>query len=198
MGREFQNNYWRVTMILRWPRALARCLLAWPCVPFCDGNPMSVHDYLLDHSSADWAEVLRPWHWLLPGEFTIWLINRYGDIFFVLDDGTVHMFDVGGGTVKQIAGDRDNFMSLIDEDDNANQWFMIPLVDKLVAAGVVLEPGCCYGFRQPPVLGGDYTVANTVVIPIGKYFLGYARLHEQFKDLPDGTEVKVRLTDGST
>lgn len=38
---------------------------------------------------------LRDWAWLLPSTLTVWLINRFGDLFVVLDDGTVHMLDVG-------------------------------------------------------------------------------------------------------
>ena len=43
---------------------------------------------------------------------------------------------------------------------------MIPLVDQLVEAGVHLETGECYSFLTPPILGGEYTVKNTVVLPI--------------------------------
>ena len=42
----------------------------------------------------------------------------------------------------------------IDEDDNANDWLMIPLVDRLVAAGVLLKPGECYSFLTPPSWAG--------------------------------------------
>jgi Domain of unknown function (DUF1851) len=46
---------------------------------------------------------------------------------------------------------------------------MIPLVDQLLAAGVTLKKGECYSFKQPPVLGGDYTVENTCVLPIADF-----------------------------
>ena len=162
-------------------------------LPVSDCNSVTVHDYLIDHVDIDWAIVLRPWHWLLPEEFTVWLVNCFGDLFLVFDDGTVHMFDVGGGRVTQIARDRDDFLNLIDEGDNANQWLMIPLIDRLVAADVVLKPGYCYGYRQPPVLGGDYTVENTVVIPIAEHYSFHATIHEQIKDLPDGSQVTIKF-----
>lgn len=114
---------------------------------------MDVSDYLIDHSNVDWAGVLSPWHWLLPEELTVWLMNRFGDLFIVLDDGSVHMFDVGGGTFERIAESRDGFRAEIDQGDNANLWLMVPLVDKLVAAGKSLRPGYCYSYITPPVLG---------------------------------------------
>jgi T6SS immunity protein Tdi1, C-terminal len=153
---------------------------------------MNIHDYLIDHAGVDWPRVLSPWHWLLPETLTVWLMNRFGDLMLVFDDGTVHFFDVGAGTVEKIAELRDEFCDLIDRDDNANQWLMIPLIDRLVAAGMTIQSGYCYGYLQPPILGGDYTVANTVVLPIEQYFAGYAAIHEQIKDLPDGTEVRIK------
>jgi hypothetical protein len=82
-------------------------------------------------------------------------MNRFGDLFLVIDDGSVHMLDIGGGTLTKLAEDRDDFCRKIDEGDNANQWLMIPLVDGVVVAGLKLSPGQCYGYKRPPVLGGE-------------------------------------------
>jgi Domain of unknown function (DUF1851) len=114
---------------------------------------MNVHDYLIDHSNVDWADLLSDWKWLLPPEFTVWLMNRYGDLFLILPDGIVHMLDVGGGSLTKLANDRDEFARVIDEEGNAEDCLMIPLVDRLVKAGVLLEPGHCYSFVTPAILG---------------------------------------------
>jgi len=156
-------------------------------------TPMSLDDYLLDQSGVDWPSVLAPWHWLLPAELTVWLANRFGDLCTVLADGTVHMLDVGDGTFEQVAVSRESFCDLLDRSENANPWLMIPLIDKLVAAEKCLRPGYCYGYLQSPVLGGDYTVQNTVVIPIHEHYSLNAELHEQIKDLPDGTAVRIKF-----
>jgi hypothetical protein len=136
---------------------------------------------------------LASWSWLVPSEFTLWLVNRFADLFLVLPDGTVHMLDVGAGTLSKIAESRDDFCTKIDEDDNANQWLMIPLVDRMVAAGVVLQPGQCYGFKTPPVLGGDYTVENAGPLPVSDYLGGYGSIHEQLRDVPDGSQVVLQV-----
>ena len=93
---------------------------------------MSVHDYLIEHGDFDWGHLLSGWKWLLPPKFTLWLIIRYGDLFLILPDGSVNMLDVGIGSLTRMAESRDEFSRLIDEDDNANDWLMIPLVDRLV------------------------------------------------------------------
>jgi hypothetical protein len=150
---------------------------------------MTLHDYIIDHRGIHWPSVLRGWAWLLPATLTVWMMNRFGDLFIVLDDGTVHILDVGRGTFKKVAESRGDFAERVDEGDNANQWLMIPLVDRLCASGLTLGEGQCYSYRQPPILGGDYTVGNTCVSPIPEHYRAYASIHHQIKDLPDGTNV---------
>ncbi|MEQ9587978.1 MAG: DUF1851 domain-containing protein [Parvibaculaceae bacterium] len=154
---------------------------------------MDINDYLLDVTDVDWSTTLSPWLFLVPGEMTIWLVNRYGDIFAVLEDGSIHMLDVGAGTFARVANSRDDFCNMLDMDDNANQWLMIPLINKLVAAGKRLQNGYCYGYLQPPVLGGDYTVENTIMIPITEHYGLNASIHTQIKDLPDGSAVRLKI-----
>jgi hypothetical protein len=154
---------------------------------------MDVHDYLIDHSGFDWAQLLLGWEWLLPPEFTVWLMNRYGDLFLILPDGTVHMLDTGDGSLTKLAENRSEFAQRIDEEGNAEDWLMIPLVDGLVAAGVLLKPGECYSFLTPPILGGAYSVENTVVLPITEHYGVYGSYHEQLRGVPDGTKVVIEV-----
>ena len=155
---------------------------------------MSLKDYLIDHNEFDWAHLLFGWEWLLPAEFTVWLMNRYGDLFLILSDGSVHMLDIGIGSLTKMAQSKDEFCQKIDEENNANDWLMIPLVDRLVAAGVLLKPSQCYSLLIPPVLGGDYTTENTVVLPISEHFGVYGSYHEQLRGIPDGTKVVIKVS----
>ena len=150
---------------------------------------ISVHDYLIDHGGIDWPKASAQWSWLLPGEVTLWLVNRFADLFLVLPDGAVHMLDVGAGSLTKVAESRDDFCAKIAEPDNANHWLMVPLVDKLVAAGIRLQQGECYGFKKPPVLGGQYTVENCGPLPVWDYLGAYGTIHKQLRAVPDGTQV---------
>jgi len=155
---------------------------------------MLATDYLIDHYEFDWPRILADWAWLLPHkEFTIWLMNRYGDLFLIFEDGTLHMLDVGNGSLEKLAENRDDFYRKIDEGDHANIWLMIPLVDLLIEAGKELLPGQCYTFITPPVLDGKYTVENTAILNIPEHYGVYAATHNQIKDLPDGTQVRLRV-----
>jgi hypothetical protein len=154
---------------------------------------MLLRDYVIDHSGFDWPSLVGDWAWLIPPTFTVWIMNRFGDLFIVLDEGTVHMLDLGLGTLEKVAENRDDFCTKLDQDDNAKQWLMIPLVDRLVASGLTLKAGQCYGYKIPPVMGGGYTVENSGVLPIREQFGVCASIQNQIKDLPEGTPVVLKV-----
>ncbi len=155
---------------------------------------MPVHDYLLDPAGFDWPALLAGLGRLLSRAVTVWLVNRFGEPFLVSDDGGVHVLDVDVGRVARLADSREQFCTRIDEAGNAADWLLIPLVDALVAAGVTLGPGQCYGFKVPTVLGGEYTAANVGVLPLAERLSQLADLHDQIKGLPDGATVELRVT----
>ena len=64
---------------------------------------ISITDYLVDQNGIEWPKVLSSWSWLLPPKFTVWLVNRFADLFLVFPDGTVHMLDAGAGSLKMLA-----------------------------------------------------------------------------------------------
>lgn len=155
---------------------------------------LRLSDYTLDVEGVDWSDLLASWTWLLPAECTVWFANRFGDLFLVFDDGGVHRLDVGLGSLEKVAGSREAFSSIIDEDNNANDWLMIPLVDELVRAGIEPAPGQCYSYVRLPVLGGDYAVANTRAVAFAQHYKAFGPIHERIKDLPDGARVKLVVT----
>ena len=152
-------------------------------------------DYVIDHDLVDWSTALTTWGWLLPLEFTLWIVNRLCDLFIVTADGNVHLMDVGCGSLKTVAASREDFCQLIDQSNNVNEWLAIPLVDQLIQAGVHLQPGQCYGFKIPPVLGGQYTAENCAAISIPDYLGAFGSIHGQIQDLPDGSQVRLKVVD---
>jgi hypothetical protein len=152
-----------------------------------------LRDYLLDQQELNWPQLLASWAWLLPPEFTVWLANKFGDLFIVRDDGSVHMLDVGRGTIELLADGRDAFAARLDHNENANNWLMIPLVDRLRTAGLVPGPGECYSYIRLPVLGGEYSIANTRVLPIATHYAALGPIHEKLKRVPDGGAVRFDI-----
>lgn len=148
---------------------------------------------LIDPGSIDWSKVLANWSWIVPAEGKVWLVNRFADLFLIFPDGTVHMLDVGAGSLCKVAETKDDFLARADDGDNANNWFMIPLANQMVAAGIELKEGYCYGWKLPPVLGGQYTAENCVTLPVADYVGGYGSIHRQLQDVPDGQQIVLKV-----
>jgi hypothetical protein len=152
---------------------------------------VDINHYLIDQTGLDWQTMLSGWAEILPPTFTIWLVNRFGDVFTIVDDGPVYLLDIGAGTFKRVAEGREEFADLADTPNNSNDWLMIPLVDLCVAAGIRLAPRQCYGFKTPPLLGGECAVHNIAPVDLAENYAFLADLFAQTKDLRDGTPVRL-------
>ena len=150
---------------------------------------IDIDDYLLDQNGKDWGNLLSGWKQFFPKIIRLWLVNRFGDVIAVFEDGTVHFLDVGSGSLVRIADSQDHFYKLIDEGDNALNWLMFPLVDACVAAGMRLRPDQCYGYKIPPFLGGAYDLENIEPTDLNIHYDLLAELWRQVKDLPPGTKI---------
>jgi len=154
-------------------------------------RPLKLSDYLIDHTGKDWSAMLKDWCPPLPASFTVWLVNRFGDVFAVFEDGSVNMLDVGLGILTRVADDREDFARKVELDDNAEEWLMVGLINQCREAGLTLSDNQCYGYKTPPVLGGEYAVENVFSISLAEHYSFLADLYRQTKNLPDGSRVEV-------
>jgi hypothetical protein len=155
--------------------------------------PIDVHSYLIDPSGKDWAALLSHWSELLPETLSVWLVNRFGDAFTIFEDGSIHLLDVGAGTIRRVADNRDHFAAESEVADNANNWLMIPLVDQAVGSGMALGSDQCYAFKIPPMLGDEYALQNVAVLGIAEYYAFLSDVAGQIKGISDGTNVNIHV-----
>jgi hypothetical protein len=148
------------------------------CLVFA-GRIMNLQDYLLNQSGKNWQRLLQDWIPPLPASFTLWLVNRFGDLFIVTPDGAVHLLDVTAGTLTQLASSREDFARLLDTGDNAAKLLQIPLVDACHRIGMALAPHQCLGLKVPPILGGRYELANVAPTDVSVHYSYLAYLHKQ-------------------
>ncbi len=151
-------------------------------------NPL---DYLIDQEGIDWKAHLGSWQHLLPQTFTIWIVNRFGDLFLIYEDGSLHHLDTQLGTLNQRGTDKKDFLERMLEENNANDWLYMNYIRQAEEAGINLPKGHCYSFKIPPVLSGSYTLDNICTVDIGQHYLSMAAIHQQIKDLPDGATVTL-------
>ncbi|HEY1066320.1 MAG TPA: T6SS immunity protein Tdi1 domain-containing protein, partial [Pirellulales bacterium] len=140
--------------------------------------------YSIDVAGCDWPQLLANWRWHegVPAKFSPWLMNHFGELVFVKSDGSVHRLLLDEGVVEMIAADRDDFLARLESSETANEWLLIPLVDRCVEAGLHLQPGECYGFRHPVAAGGDYAIENVVVAPLAQRFATLGEFQRVLKE----------------
>ena len=147
---------------------------------------MNLRDYLIN-----WPAVVASWHWLLPSEFTVWMMNRFEDLLLKTRDGKIHRLALDGGAVTVLAESKKQFCDKLDEPGFADEWFLMPLVDKLVAAGKELKQGECYALMQVPIVGGAYVVENVTVGRVADQYAALGSIFEKLRGVPDRSPVCI-------
>ncbi len=150
-------------------------------------------DLTIDFSQIDHQKLTEDWQWVLhPSMFPI-LISSIGDMFLQDNEGKIYWLNVGDGTLTLVAEDLDIFNKKLQNDDIANEWFMFDLVMSLKTSGLELTEGNLFSYKILPVLGGLYEPENFTLMDIERHFSFAGSIHEQIKDLPDGTSINFNI-----
>ena len=149
------------------------------------------NNYLLTQEGIDWQQCLSTWQHRLPNTFTIWIVNRFGDLFMIYEDGSLHHLDVQLGTITKRADTKAEFLNKLTEENNATDWLYMDYVDLANTAELKLKPGECYTFKLPPVLSGEYTRENLCTTQLDKNYAFLADVHQQIKDLPEDSTLQL-------
>lgn len=139
-------------------------------------------------------ELRENWGWLVDSELEPFLFASSGDVFFQAPDKGVHWLDTGRGILECVAGSRDAFLEEMRED-GGRKWLLRDVIEDLLAAGFSLGPDQCFGYKTFPIMGGDYTPDNMAPMSAGAWYGFSGYLQEQLKDLPDGTQVQLSVTE---
>ena len=122
--------------------------------------------YILPPVRSDWSELLSDWQPLIPQSSSVWLLTKFGEIFFCDQDEKIGMLQVSAFQYQTVAKDKIDFQEWLVDPDKMSEWFLAPLVDQLESVGKCLQPEQCYSFIKPLGLGGTLTVENIMIVPI--------------------------------
>ena len=154
----------------------------------CDGLTIMPDDDAIE-------ELKQSWSWLLSEPYRPILFTALGDMFFQAPSGHVHWLNTGTGEVTKVAASLDEFERQLSSEQ-ALDWFLPPLIEKLVQAGKVLKAGECYTFVTLPIFReGTYTVENLNPVNAKFHFGLSGSIHEQIRELPDGAKVEIKIVD---
>lgn len=145
-----------------------------------------------DPGDVDPTSLLDTWRFLVSPDHTPVLATALGDLFLESSHDGIVFLDIGAATVQDAASSMDVLSALIWEDDNLNSFFFPDLVVALKESGLALTPGCCFHAITPPILGGQYTPSNYVVLDLASHVRGMGRLQSQLFGLPPGAHVVIR------
>lgn len=152
------------------------------------------NDLQVDFDHIDPNQLTTSWSWLIGTDKEPILISSIGDLFLADQNGVCFWLNVGEGTFEKVADSIDQFKVKLKDDEQVAEWFLIGLVEELKESGLELTDKHLYGYKQLPVLGGEYQPENFELTDIEIHFEFSGQIHKQIKDLPDGTKVNITLS----
>ena len=137
---------------------------------------------------AELTELAKDWGWLIDLDHqTLLSISPFGDLLLRDDTGEISLLDINLGILEYASTGGTDPASLfpIAFDDQIASGYR--------AAGLLLQPGKCYGLKIPGVTGGSFEVDNIYIASVAEYISFTGNFHYQIKDIPDGTKVKIKV-----
>jgi hypothetical protein len=78
--------------------------------------------------------LLEEWRWLLGDSMQLFLVSSMGDMFLGNPEGQVFWLDIPTGRLAQVAGSQQEFKQVMQQRENADEWFIPQLVGDLMPA----------------------------------------------------------------
>jgi len=139
------------------------------------------------------GDALASWRWRVDCESKVLALSLSGDIFFADQLGVVHWLDTGAGTIEYVAKDQGEFHRALANSGRWAELLLQPVVESFLQCFGPIPPGKCLGYKVLPVFGGGYSGENRVLYTASEHFAVTGHIHEQIKNLPDGSPVKLSV-----
>jgi hypothetical protein len=140
-------------------------------------------------------DIRKGWAWTGVKPSEIIDVNAFGNVIFIDDYHRYWRIAPEELALISLASDRQTFQSLLENAYFQSDWKM----DKLAALARTkvgkLDRTQCYCLKIPAVLGGKYDRDNIAVIDLCELIRSSGDMARQIKDLPDGGDVKLTISD---
>jgi hypothetical protein len=153
---------------------------------------LTLPDLTINFQDLDLEDIFSSWQWLLAGQKSLAILSKMGDMFLIGEDNRVNWLQTGVGTIDKVADSLEDFVQMLADEANVDNWFLPSLVEELIRVGKLLKNHEVYSFINPPILGGDYSVDNFMPVDISVHFAFAGQICEQVRNLPDGTKVNIK------
>jgi hypothetical protein len=150
--------------------------------------PVTLDDLILSVEGIDVGALLTEWRWLVGERYKPVLLTVLGDLFLEAPDGSIHWLQTGSGELDRVASNLDEFEQLMKKPEKVEEWFSPKLVGTLKAQGMELGPGQCYGYMNPPCLGGRNEPLNLTPGDLYVHFSILGQIAHQISEPRQATE----------
>jgi hypothetical protein len=154
--------------------------------------PVTLDDLTISTDGVDCDVLLKEWRWLVDERYTTVLLSAIGDAFLEAPGGSIYWLQAGTGRLDKVADSLDEFHQLMTQPDQVREWFAPRLVGILKAQGIELGPGQCYGYMNPPALGGRMEPTNLEPADLYVHFDILGQITYQCKDVSPKTRTASR------
>jgi hypothetical protein len=86
------------------------------------------------------------------------------------------------GELAPVADSGQELRALMEDEENQELWFMPVFVSGMQRAGKFRGKGQCYGYKIPPMIGGEISVANLTLMDIEVWQRICSEIHRQTSD----------------
>jgi hypothetical protein len=135
-----------------------------------------------------YQRALAAWQWIGLDGLDPWFTTALGDVFFTSDDG-VYWLDITAGELTQPFAGPEEAKRVLATEEGMDEYLLAGLVFAAAEEGLEADGSRILGFKVPPVLEGEFEVANIEVVELEDALTAAGKLHDQIKDLPDGAEI---------
>lgn len=146
----------------------------------------AAEDLFVDLDPETQGALLREWRWLVGPGAEVFLVTVFGDVFFKAPDERVCWLNTGAASYAEVAESEEEWIDEVEE--RGHEWFHAKIRLDLLLRDLPLEEGQVYGWRQPPMLGGEESPENLERVDAAAYVAKTGRLARTIRDLTPGPE----------
>ncbi len=152
---------------------------------------MQIENYLKNTENLDSQRILKEWLWLV-GDMSIIFLTKAGDLLLKDSDNKLWVLDVGNGNLKLISNNFSDFFNRKLNEDVINEILLPQLIDNLESE-YILKSNEVFSYTLLPIFGGHYDNKNMYPLDIYEHYELCGEIHSKIKDLPDGTEIQMKV-----
>jgi hypothetical protein len=130
---------------------------------------MVLSNFVLGPSEYAGRPVEAPWRWLIQDD-SLLHVTVLGNLIVQDARGRVWLLDSWAGRLEGMSSTVEEFWEqLKNSPEFFRSWFLVDFVERLVAAGLIRQPGQVFAPFVSPGLGGSLTPQNFSLAPVFAY-----------------------------